>query len=240
MLFAALLLYVLFLFVCSCFVDPEKEYEEHSLFYRTLLNGATAAAMKIMRIRIHKSGIEKVPVNTKRLLFVCNHRSNFDPLITWHVFKKWQLSFVSKASNFKIPIFGRLIRKCCFLAIDREDPKKAIKTINKAAELLEKGEVSVGIYPEGTRSKECVLLPFHNGVLKIAQKANAPIVVLSISGTEKICKNYPFHHTDIYLDVLEVISADTVKALKTDVLGDHIRNEMEYRLNGAYYAKINS
>ena len=211
-LFGLFLLYALFLLVCSLFINPKKEYENHSRFYRALLNGATAFAMKIMRIRIHTNGLEKVPHDTKNLLFVSNHRSNFDPIITWHIFKKWQPAFVSKASNFKIPIFGRFIRKCCFMAIDRENPRNALKTILKAAELLKKGKVSIGIYPEGTRSKECKLLPFHNGVFKIAQKANADIVVLAVSGTEQIHKNYPFRHTDVYLDVLEVIPAETVRA----------------------------
>lgn len=236
---AAFVAYVLFLGICSLFVSPKREYENHSRFYRTLLNGATAMAMKIMRIRIHTTGTQKIPQDTRNLLFVSNHRSNFDPLITWHIFKKWQIAFVSKASNFKIPIFGRLIRKCCFMAIDRENPRKAMKTINKAAGLLQKGEVSIGIYPEGTRSKECKLLPFHNGVFKIAQKANAAIVVLSISGTEKIHKNYPFHHTDVYLDVLEVIPAHKVKESKTGVLGEHIRERMEQQMNGEYYEQTN-
>lgn len=229
-LFGLFLLYALFLLVCSLFVNPKKEYENHSRFYRALLNGATAFAMWIMRIRIHTNGLEKVPQDTKNLLFVSNHRSNFDPIITWHIFKKWQPAFVSKASNFKIPIFGRLIRKCCFMAIDRENPRNALKTILKAAELLKKGEVSIGIYPEGTRSKECKLLPFHNGVFKIAQKANADIVVLAVSGTEQIHKNYPLHHTDVYLDVLEVIPAETVKATKTDALGERIRTDLENHL----------
>ena len=119
------------------------------------------------------------------------------------------------------------------MAIDRENPRNALKTILKAAELLKKDEVSIGVYPEGTRSKECKLLPFHNGVFKIAQKANADIVVLAVSGTEQIHKNYPFHHTDVYLDVLEVLSADTVKSSKTDALGERIRAELENHLSKA-------
>ena len=232
-IFGLFLLYALFLLVCSLFVNPKKEYEEHSSFYRALLNGATAVAIKLMRIRIHTSGMEKVPENTKKLLFVSNHRSNFDPIITWHIFKKWQPAFVSKTSNFKIPIFGRFISKCCFMAIDRENPRNALKTILKAAELLKKGEVSIGIYPEGTRSKNCELLPFHNGVFKIAQKANGNIVVLAVSGTEKIHKNFPLYHTDVHLDILEVLSADTVKNSKTDMLGERIREELENHLSKA-------
>ncbi len=229
-LLAIIVLYILFLAICSLFVSPKKEYEEHSRFYRALLNGATAIAIKVMRIHIHTSGIEKIPQNTKNVLFVSNHRSNFDPILTWHILKRWQPAFVSKASNFKIPVFGRFIRKCCFMAIDRKNPRNAIKTINKAAGLLQKGEVSIGIYPEGTRSKTCELLPFHNGVFKIAQKADAPIVVLAVSGTEKISKNYPFRHTDVHIDVVEVVSAERVKSTKTDIIGEHIKIEMENHL----------
>lgn len=228
--FSLVLLYILFLVICSLFVNPKKEYEEHSGFYRALLNGATAVAIKIMRIRLHVSGMEKIPADTKNLLFVSNHRSNFDPILTWHVLKKWQPAFVSKASNFKIPIFGRFIRKCCFMAIDRENPRNAIKTIQKASELLKKGEVSIGIYPEGTRSKICKLLPFHNGVFKIAQKAEADIIVLAVSGTEKISKNYPLRHTDVYIDVLEILPAKQVKETKTDIIGEHIKTEMKNHL----------
>lgn len=225
------LLYVLFLIACSLFVNPKKEYDTHSNFYRTLLNGATAIAIKIMRIRLHVTGLDKIPIDTKKLLFVSNHRSNFDPILTWHILKKWTPAFVSKASNFKIPVFGRFIRKCCFMAIDRDNPRNAIKTINKAAELLKKGEVSIGIYPEGTRSKNCELLPFHNGVFKIAQKADADIVALTVSGTEKIHKHYPFKHTDVYIDVLDVISAKKVKEMKTEILGAKIKEDFNHHLS---------
>ncbi len=229
-LLALLLLYILFLTVCALLVSPNKEYDKHSRFYRVLLNGATAVAIKIMRIRIHASGVEKIPDSTKNLLFVSNHRSNFDPIVTWHALKKWQPAFVSKASNFKIPIFGRFIRKCCFMAIDRENPRNAIRTINRAATLLKNGEVSIGIYPEGTRSKSCELLPFHNGVFKIAQKAGADIVVLTVSGTEKVHKNYPFRRSDVYIEILEVLDSERVKSDKTDVIGEYIKKEYENHL----------
>lgn len=230
-LLAVAVLYILFLIICSLFVSPQKEYDEHSGFYRTLLNGATAIAVKIMRIHLHSTGVRKIPADTKRILFVSNHRSRFDPIISWHLLKQWQIAFVSKPSNFKIPVFGRFIRKCCFMAIDRESPRNAIKTIQKAAELLTKGEVSVGIYPEGTRSKTCKLLPFHNGVFKIAQRADAPIVVLAVSGTENIHKNYPFHHTNVYIDVIDVLPTEFVKENRTDVIGERVRTNLENHLN---------
>lgn len=223
------LLYVLFLGICALAVNPNKEYDRNSRFYRFLLDSATAAALKLLRIRVHVSGLEKIPTDAK-VLFVSNHRSNFDPILTWYALKKWKIAFVSKPSNFKIPFFGRIIRKCCFMPIDRENPRKAIPTINSAAKLLRKQEVSIGIYPEGTRSKTGELLPFHNGVFKIAQKAEAPIVVLCVTGTEKIAKQTPFKPTDVYLDVLEVFSETNIKETKTEMIGTAVRRLMEINI----------
>lgn len=157
------------------FANPKKEYTKDSKLYRFILNAATVIGLKVMRVKVHITGMEKLPKGQK-ILFVGNHRSNFDPLITWYVFRDWNISFISKAGNFKIPFFGRIIRRCCFMVIDRESPRKAINTINHAGELLKSGEVSVGVYPEGTRSKTGELLPFHGGVLKIAQKANTAVI----------------------------------------------------------------
>ena len=223
--------FIAFLAVCALFVNPKKEYENHSSFYRAILDFLTAIAVKFMRIRVHTSVIEKIPNDTKKILFVSNHRSNFDPILTWYALKRWQLAFISKASNFKIPIFGRFIRKCCFLAIDRQNPRNAIKTIVKASKLLQKGEVSIGVYPEGTRSKSCELLPFHNGVFKIAQKADACVAVIAVSGTEKVSKNYPFRSTDVYIDVLDVFDAEWVKNTQTDVIGDLVKDKLYEHLS---------
>lgn len=220
------LLYLLFLGICALLVDPKKEHEKNSTFYRFLLDSATAAAIRLLRIRVHVTGTEKVPKDAN-VLFVSNHRSNFDPIVTWYAFRKRKIAFVSKPSNFKIPFFGRIIRRCCFMPIDRENPRNAITTINKAAKLLRQQEVSIGIYPEGTRSKTEQLLPFHNGVFKIAQKADAPIVVLCVTGTEKIAKQTPFKPTDVHLDVLGVFSAEEIRGKKTETIGTAVRRLIE-------------
>ncbi len=220
---AILLLYIYFLAICSLFVSPKKEYEKNSRFYRALLYSASAVVLKLLRIKVHTGGIEKIPED-QRLLFVGNHRSNFDPIIQWHVLKQWDIAFISKGENFKIPFFGRIIRKCCFMEIDRENPLKALRTINRAAELLKSGEVSVGVYPEGTRSKTCELLPFHDGVFRIAKKAGTPIVVMSIKGTEQIHKNVLRRRSDVYLDILQVIPESRVESESSNIIGAEIRD----------------
>ncbi len=219
---AIILLCLSFLAICSLFVDKKKEYTKNSRFYRILLYSASVITLKVLRIRVHTSGLEKIPKG-QRLLFVGNHRSNFDPIIQWLALKQWDIAFISKEENFNILIFGRIIRKCCFLSIDREHPRKALETLNKASNLIKTGEVSIGVYPEGTRSKTGELLAFHDGIFRIAQKADVPIAVMSMRGTEQIHKNIFRRHSDVYLDIVQVIPADEVKNGTTHTLSNGIR-----------------
>lgn len=223
------LIYLGFLGICALLVDPHKIYFKNSRFYRAVLNGASTAALALLRVRVHVTGLEKLP-RWQRLLFVGNHRSNFDPIIQWVALKPWQIAYLSKAENFKIPFLGRIIRKCCFLPIDRRDPRKAMETIRDAAALLRSGEVSIGVYPEGTRSKQCVLLPFHDGVFRIAQKADAPIAVLAIRGTEQIHKNILRRRTEVYLDIVTVIPAQDAVSLGTHAIGAAVREALQAAL----------
>lgn len=223
-----LLLCVIFLIISSLFADRNKFYEKESKFFRFLLTYSTAIASVILRIRLKVKGKEKIPEG--RFLLVSNHRSKFDPILTWLAFGKYHIAFISKFENFKVPVFGRIIRKCCFMGIDRENPRKAVETINQASKLLINDEVSVGVYPEGKRNYEEGLLPFHNMVFKIALKANVPIVVITVKGADKIHKNYPLHHSDVIIDVVEVIPAEKVKTMKTSEIGDYVAELMSKNL----------
>ena len=225
--FLIMLLLSPFVFILSLFVNTKKEYEKDSKIYRMFLNVYTWLMMRGLWIKVRVKGEERIP-NDTRFLLVGNHRSNFDPILTWYALKQYNVAFISKEDNFKIPIFGRIIRRCCFMSIDRENPNNAIKTINRASELLKSDEVSVGVYPEGTRNKSDGLLPFHNGVFKIAQKADVPIVVLKVEGTENIHKRVPWKPSHITLNVVRVIDKETVKALHTHEIGEIVKGSLEY------------
>jgi len=216
----AIIFLALFLLLCGLRVSKKRIYTSDSKFYRGLVNCITGIIIKLGRVKLHVTGREKLPVG-KKILFVGNHLSNFDPMVTYYALRPWRISYIAKASIINMPLFGRYIRRCCFMVIDRENPRNAIVTINKAAELLKAQEVSIGVYPEGTRSAGGELLPFHNGVFKIAQKADADIAVVSLFATEMIAKNFPKRRTDVYIDIVDVIPADML-GKKTDMIGQRV------------------
>ncbi len=218
-------LYIVFVAICCLFVK-EKQYKKHNRFYRFLLDSLTAFVLWYLGVKIHVEGREIVPEN-ERFLLVGNHISNFDSIVQWRILRKERLAFISKDSNFKIPFFGRLARRCGFLEIDRRNPRNAIKTVDTAVELIKSDVFSVGVYPEGTRAKDGVMLPFHNAMFKIAQKANAPLLVCSVTGTNQIHKRTPWKLTHIYLHFIEVIDKEQVKGMRTADIGERVKEEIQ-------------
>ncbi len=219
-------LWILFLMVNAILIDPKKTYPNHSRYHRFILNFSTLFALPGAGVRLHVKGLENLPENT-RFVVMGNHRSKFDPIITWHVLRKYDISYISKPENFKVFCFGRIIRRCCFLPINRSDPRDSLKTLAKAADLIKDDKVSVGIYPEGTRSRTGELLPFHDGTMKIAQMAKVPIVVVTLRGTENIKRNFPFKNTQVYMDIIETIPADFVTSNSSHVIAKRVRDDME-------------
>lgn len=132
--------------------------------------------IKTIGIEVDLKGKENIPDGP--CVFVGNHSSILDiPLILYTSNKK--LGFVSKKEMLKVPVVGFWISRSGSVALDRDNPRSAIKTINDGIESLKKG-YSLGIFPEGTRNKEGKVGPFKKGSLKLATKSKMPIVPVSI------------------------------------------------------------
>lgn len=221
---ALLLLWVLVCVICTRFIDMNKRYTKNSRLYRYFTNRIIGFLMQVIRVRLKVVGKEKIP--SERFLFVSNHQSLMDPMAAMLVLSEVPVGFVAKKELFKIPVVGRLMYRCFCLSLDRNDIKESAKTITKASENIKYDICSMGIYPEGTRNKENELLPFMNGAFKIAKKAECPILVGVIKNAKNISKNYPFKKTEIEIEFIEVIDAETVKSNNTTELSNFARKLM--------------
>lgn len=212
------LLYVILVGLISLTVNMKKPAPKRNYpFYRRVVVYVIGLLCCFGRLRIHVSGADTLPQG--RFLLVSNHRSSYDPIATVWALRRRDIAFITKPENLRIPIAGPMIYQANFLPIDRENPRHAMDTIRQASELLRNDVVSVGVYPEGTRGRSGDMLPFHNGVFKIAQRAGVPIVVCSIQGTERISKNAPLRTTDVYLRVCAVLQPEA----STADVGDRVR-----------------
>lgn len=223
-------LFLLFIgvpFFAGLFVNPNKLYEKGSPFYRGMFNILVRIGLFFSRVKIRYEGDSKIPDG--RFLLISNHRSNFDPLVTAVAMRKYKLAFISKKENLTMPVFGRVVRRICYMPLERDDPRDALTIINHSAKLIKNNECSVCVYPEGKRSFSNELLPFHAGVLKIAQKATVPIVVATIEGTELVRDRFP-RKTEVTLRIIDVVSAEEARSKRSVELGEILYNEMKQAL----------
>lgn len=223
-------LYFLYLFIIGALPNKKKELDKPSPFYQHEFTSANRYLIYHSGAKLHVTGRELID-DEQKYIFISNHRSNFDPMVLADAFPKKKMAFVSKPENFNIPIAGGVAYKCGYVAMDRTDVRKGLEAINKASEMTKTNDLSMGIYPEGTRNDtDELLLPFKNGAFKLAQKAELPIAVVTIKNTEMIAKNFPLKKTDVYIDILKVIPASEVKQKRTAELSEEIRVMMTENL----------
>ena len=225
------LLFALTLFIVSLTVDDTKPIKSQSRICRKLCVAFCRWACGLPCVRVHVSGRELIPTD-RRFLFVSNHRGYYDPLSVTSALSEYNISFLSKPGNMKIPVLGKLAYGAGFLPLNRENNREALKTILQATSYMENDFCSMGIYPEGTRNPRDTLLPFHAGSFKLAQKAKAPVVIASTRNADIVFKNLFRRPTDIYIDILEVIPAEKVLEMSTQELADYSRNLIEEHING--------
>ena len=224
--FLALVLLFLLVVLISClFVDPKKLLEKPSAYFRFMINQFCRLAFFLGGVHVHVTGLEKLPHN-HRFLLVSNHLFAFDPLIYYYAIPRDELAFISKKENFSLFMVAEIMRELLCLPIDRENDREALRTILKAIQFLKEDKTSIAVFPEGYTSKTGELSSFRNGAFKIAQKAGVPIVVCVLSNTPAILKNMFRRHTDVYLDVLDIIPAEDLAGVNTAQIGSRVHDTM--------------
>ena len=106
-------------------------------------------------------------------------------------------------------IIGKLMHKTMCQMIDRENNREGLKTILNCIRLLKEGECSIGAFPEGYITKDGKLQHFRSGIFKIAMKANVPIVVCTVKGSENILRSAArLKPVDVDFHVLGVVKPE--------------------------------
>ena len=201
----------LFLVVSCKAVDQNREQEEDDPFYRRMANLYIEVLIRVLRVRIKTSGLEKTP-RDGRFLLVCNHQFVADPAILLHYFKDSQLAFISKKENRDMFVVGPIMHKMLCQCLDREDDRQALQVILRCIRIIKDNKASIAVFPEGSTNHDDLLHPFRPGVFKIAQKAQVPIVVCTLRNTRPIVHNgLRLKPTDVELKLLDVIPAETLK-----------------------------
>ena len=116
---------------------------------------------------------------------VSNHESWFDVLaLSGHL--PVDVHFVAKQELARVPIFGPAWKACGHISIDREDREAAVASLEEAARQIREDDMTIVMFPEGTRSRHGELQPFKKGAFVLAIQAGAPVVPVGISGSRDV------------------------------------------------------
>lgn len=153
-----------------------------------IVNWAFRMVIRLAGVKVIAKGEERIPKDSA-VLYVGNHRSYFDVILTY-VRVPRPTGYIAKKEMEKAPLLSNWMRNLHCLFLDRHDVKQGMKIILQAIEKVKNG-ISITIFPEGTRNKEAdCLLPFHNGSFKIAEKGDVPIIPMSIVNTGAIWEDH--------------------------------------------------
>lgn len=224
-LYGCLLWHILFFCGAALVVKRLEVYPKGGL-WRFFFRETFHFLLRMLRVRVHGEQTEILPPKGAPFLLVCNHLSHFDPMVACTYMRRHRLVFISKPENFLIFPVSPFMRRVGFIPIDRKSPKSAVSAIRTASLYMTEHSCAVGVYPEGTISRDGVFAGFHDGVFLAAKKAGMPVVVCTVWGTQHIKKRFWHIGTDVRFRFEGVISAQEVAALRTNELSDRARDMM--------------
>ena len=135
-------------------------------------------------------GRENVPKD-RAVLYVGNHNSYFDILLTYSQCPGLT-GYVAKSEMLRYPLLRDWMKRLYCVFLDRSDLRAGMQMILTCIDYIKNG-ISICIFPEGTRSKDGQMQPFHEGSLKMAAKTGCPIIPMAITNSAQIFENHmPF------------------------------------------------
>ena len=153
-----------------------------------IVNLAFGVVVFLSGVTVTVIGEENVPKD-EAVLYVGNHRSYFDVVLTYMRVPR-PTGYVAKTEMLRYPLLVNWMKNLYCTFLDRKDLKQGLQLILKNIEYLKQG-ISVCVFPEGTRNRTGeILLPFHDGSLKMAEKSGAPIIPMTLNNTGHIFEEH--------------------------------------------------
>ena len=152
-------------------------------------------------------------------IYIGNHQNNYDMVTISYMVRPRTVS-VGKKSLIWIPFFGILYWITGNIFLDRENRTKAHSTMTQLAHRINEDNLSIWMFPEGTRSRGRGLLPFKTGAFHAAISAGVPIIPVVCSTTHNKINLNRWNNGIVICEMLDPIdvsgySKDNVRDLVT-------------------------
>ncbi len=223
---------VMFVFGCGyCLLSPRNP--KHVFTFGRMFGAMSKVFGIKLELRIPEDAYKR-----GQAIYIANHQNNWD-LFTVSSAVTPKVVTVGKKSLAWMPLFGQLYWLTGNILIDRANKAKAKGTINQVVDSMKKSDVSVWMFPEGTRSRGRGLLPFKTGAFHAAVGAEVPIIPIVCSSTHNLKLNR-WNNGHVIIEMLPPVPVEeyqtkTVRELASNCYEDmkakleHLDNEVEER-----------
>lgn len=150
-----------------------------SWFYQLAVNVLTAAAKLLFFVRVE--GKENIPEGA--CVLMGNHRAWIDPFCLAMCARDREIRFMGKKELWGNKVFAWIAKQVRGVPVDRGNVDMA--SIRMSMTVLKAGH-TLGIFPEGTRTKGDGMMPLQGGASLLALRSKCPVVPVYIDGDYRL------------------------------------------------------
>lgn len=165
----------------------------------------------------------------KPCIYIANHQNNYDMVTLAYMVRPRTVSVGKKSLAF-IPFFGLLYWASGNILLDRDNKSKAHSTMGELAERINQDQVSIWMFPEGTRSRGRGLLPFKTGAFHAAIAAGVPIVPVCCSSLHNKINLNRWNNGKVICEMLPPIDTSAYSRENVRELAAHCHAIMQQKI----------
>ena len=187
--------------------------------------------------RIVVSGREHLQ-RGKHYIIVANHQSMLDILVVCAALPI-NFKFLAKRELFQIPFMGWAMAAAGYIPVDRASHKSGREAMHRINRVLKK-DVSVLLFPEGTRSPDGKIHAFKMGAFKLARDNRIEILPVVVDGTGQALPKKSWlirRKSKFIVSIGKPVSLDDFADSSMDEAKEKIRHEMIGRLEHIRHGK---
>lgn len=137
-------------------------------------------SLGIARLKVLVLGLDRVDKDAT-YVFVANHASFLDVLLLLAYIPN-NFRFMVKEESFHRPLLRTVLRSSRQIPLDRNNPKRSVLSLRRAAKVLAQG-ISIVVFPEGTRTRNGELGDFKTTPFLLPLQTGLPVLPVRIDGT---------------------------------------------------------
>ncbi len=186
--------------------------------------GWTRALLRASGVRVRVDGLENLPDGTGAIL-VANHQSNFDIFALLFALPV-SIRFVAKQELARIPLLAQAMRSAGHVFIDRADRRGSVRALRSAAARMREEGFFLGLFPEGTRSRDGRIGSFKKGAFVFAIETGLPIVPIALDGGWRLAKGRGIRPGEVRIRIGDPIPTEGRTVGERDLVLEEVRRSV--------------